>query len=208
MPEEQRVVLRAGRAFKFFEIPFCLRVSPCRGEFAHISGKTETSTVTDTVTPGCGRQGAAPPRATIGEKYVLLSEVLQERLQQRTMMQIIDVSVPQVVIDIEELVLIIFSEAHLGAYRRTDRRGASASDFGRDRRVQRQTVEQIVDMPIPQMMQTIVEVVEIVPRSGFLLWAAMKAQISARSQPVVSFLTLTSIGRQPHSSRLSSWCSV
>ena len=37
-------------------------------------------------------------RNNIVEKYVLLCEVLQERLQQRTMKQIIDVTVPRVVI--------------------------------------------------------------------------------------------------------------
>ena len=71
---------------------------------------------------GCGS------RADIGEKYVLLSEVSQEWLQQRTVEQIIDVPVQQVVTVIAEVVLVIFTEAHLGAYRRTDRQKANASN--------------------------------------------------------------------------------
>ena len=60
-------------------------------------------------------------------------------------------------------------------------------------------------MPIPQIMKTIVEVVECVPSSGFLFfWAAMRARISARSQPVVSLLFMTHSSRTLISSHLIS----
>merc|ERR1712032_363258 len=67
------------------------------------------------------------------EEIVEIAKIIsQERVQQRTVEQVVDVPVPQVVEEIVEIAKIIPQE-----------------------RVQQRTVEQVVDVPVPQVVEEI-----------------------------------------------------
>ena len=59
-----RVDQRSGRSSTPMILLLAFCGHPCRGKFARLSWHPETSTVTDTVTPVCVGQGAAPGRAS------------------------------------------------------------------------------------------------------------------------------------------------